>query len=273
MPVIIENDFEVRLLLEAIFEKYSYDFRGYSMPSVKRRLETALSYFNVNSLSRIQEKVIHDPAFFSELLQFMTIPTTEMFRDPDFFYKIKTQVFPVLETYPSLKIWIAGCSTGEEIYSYSILLHEAGLLGRSTIYATDINPVSLMKAELGILPLEKIRDFEENYKRSGGEKNLKDYITSNDQSAMFHRFLKENVVFADHSLATDSAFSEMHLISCRNVLIYFERELQNRAIGLFTESLARKGFLGLGSKETLRFSSFESEYEEFCGNEKIYRKR
>lgn len=271
--VSIENDFEIRLLLEAIFEKYSYDFRGYSMPSVKRRLETALGQFNIQSLSRMQEKVIHDPAFFSELLQFMTIPTTEMFRDPEFFLKIKTQVFPVLETYPSLKIWIAGCSTGEEIYSYLILLHEAKLLERTTIYATDINPVSLKKAEQGIFSIDKFKLYEENYKKSGGLHNLTDYISSNDKSAIFHRYLKENVVFADHSLATDSAFSEMHLISCRNVLIYFERELQNRAIGLFTESLARKGFLGLGSKETLRFSSFESFYEEFCNEEKIYRKR
>lgn len=271
--VSIENEFEIRLLLEAIFEKYSYDFRGYSMSSVKRRLETALGQFHIQSLSRMQERVIHDPGFFSELLQFMTIPTTEMFRDPEFFLKMRSEVFPVLETYPSLKLWIAGCSTGEEIYSYLILLHEAKLLERTTVYATDINPVSLRKAEQGIFSNEKFKVYEENYRQSGGSHKLCDYVSSNDKSVIFHRHLKENVVFADHSLATDSAFSEMHIISCRNVLIYFDRDLQNRAIGLFTESLARKGFLGLGSKETLKFSSHEIDYKEFCGPEKIYRKK
>ena len=265
-------DFEVKLLLEAIFEKYSYDFRGYALASVKRRLATALVQFEMSSISGLQEKVLHDPAFFSQLLQFLTIPTSEMFRDPDFFIKVRNEVFPVLETYPSLKIWIAGCSTGEEIYSYAILLHEMGLLERTTIYATDINPVSLKKAEQGVFPIEKLKEYSVNYRRSGGTKDFIDYITTNNQFGLFDRKLKENVVFADHSLATDSVFSETQFISCRNVLIYFDRELQNRVLGLFTESLVRRGFLGLGSKETVRFSVYEKHFESFAKEEKIYRK-
>lgn len=268
----IENDLEIKLLLEAIFEKYSYDFRGYAMTSIKRRLTTALSQFNVSSVSRLQEKIIHDPVFFKDLLQYLTIPTSEMFRDPSFFNKLRTEVIPVLETYPSLKIWIAGCSTGEEIYSYAILLHEVDLLAKTTIYATDINPNSLKKAEQGIFPIEKVKEYALNYRKSGGLKDFAEYITTDRHNGIFDRKLKENVVFADHSLATDSVFSEMQLVSCRNVLIYFERDLQNRALGLFTESLNRRGFLALGSKETLRFSNFDRHYEPFCLDEKIYRK-
>jgi chemotaxis protein methyltransferase CheR len=268
-----ENDFEIKLLLEAIYEKYSYDFRGYSMASVKRRLGTALNQFDVQSVSRLQDKVIHDPVFFSELLQYMTISTSEMFRDFNFFLKLRTEVFPVLETYPSLKIWIAGCSTGEEIYSYLILLSETNLLSRTTLYATDINPVSLKKAEQGIFPLSKIKEYALGYKQSGGIKDFSDYYTTDSHSVIFDRKLKENVVFADHSLATDSVFSEMQLVSCRNVMIYFDRELQSRALGLFYESLSRRGFLGLGSKETLRFSNYDEKFEGYCKLEKIYRKK
>lgn len=265
-------DFEVKLLLEAIFEKYSYDFRGYALASVKRRLATALGQFEISSISGLQERVLHDRLFFSQLLQYLTIPTSEMFRDPEFFLKVRTEVFPILETYPSLKIWIAGCSTGEEIYSYAIILHEIGLLERTTIYATDINPISLKKAEQGMFPIDKIKEYSVNYRRSGGTKDFTDYITTNSQFGLFERKLRENVVFADHSLATDSVFSETQYISCRNVLIYFDRELQNRAFSLFHESLVRRGFLGLGLKETIRFSSFDKHFSTFSKDEKIYRK-
>lgn len=268
----LETDFEIRLLLEAIYEKYSYDFRGYAMASVKRRLATALGQFGVKSISGLQERVIHDPVFFADLLQYLTIPTSEMFRDPSYFLKVRHEVAPILATYPSLKIWIAGCSTGEEIYSYAILLHEMDLLSRTTIYATDINPASLKKAEHGVFPIEKIKEYTTNYRTSGGQKDFTDYITTDNKYVLFDRRLKENVVFADHSLATDSVFSETQLISCRNVLIYFDRQLQNRALGLFTESLIRRGFLGLGSKETLRFSEYDNRFEAFCPQEKIYRK-
>lgn len=272
MSQLTENDFEIRLLLEAIYEKYSYDFRGYAMASVKRRLATALGQLAVGSISGLQERVIHDPVFFTELLHYLTIPTSEMFRDPAYFLKIRQEVAPILATYPSLKIWIAGCSTGEEIYSYAILLHELGLLDRATIYATDINPNSLKKAEQGVFPIEKIKEYSVNYRKSGGEKDFTDYITADSRYVIFDRKLKENVVFADHSLATDSVFSETQLISCRNVLIYFDRVLQNRALGLFAESLNRRGFLGLGLKETLRFSQYDNLFEAFSSQDKIYRK-
>ena len=186
---------------------------------------------------------------------------------------MREQVFPILATYPSLKIWIAGCSTGEEIYSYAILLKEAGLLDRTTIYATDINPKSLKKAEQGIFPLDKMKEYTVNYQRSGGVNPFSDYYKTDSNSALFDRSLKKNVVFADHSLATDSVFSEVQLVSCRNVLIYFDQDLQKRAFDLFYESLSRRGFLGLGSKETLRFSKYDALFEQFAKDDKIYRKK
>lgn len=267
------NDFEIQLLLEAIFHQYSYDFRHYSMTSVKRRVGSALSQFGLKSISALQEKVLHDASFFPELLQYLTIPTSEMFRDPEFFKKIREDVLPILQTYPSLKFWIAGCSTGEEVYSYAILLYEAGLLSKTTIYATDINPVSLKKAEQGIFSLDKIKEFSANYARAGGKKQFSDYLSMDTRNAIFDHKLKENVVFADHSLATDSVFSEMQFVSCRNVLIYFDRELQNRALGLFHDSLARRGFLGLGSKESLRFSTYEDKFDPFVADQKIFRRK
>lgn len=273
MEELTDNDFEIRLLLEAIYEKYSYDFRNYSMTSVRRRIAMVLKQYQFRSISSLQERVLHDSGFFMELLQYMTIPTSEMFRDPTFFYKIRESVIPILQTYPSLKIWIAGCSTGEEVYSYAIILHEMGLLKRSTIYATDINPRSLKKAEQGIFPIEKMKDYATNYRKSGGQAEFADYLVSDSKAVIFDRKLKENVVFADHSLATDSVFSEMHLVSCRNVLIYFNRDLQNRALGLFKDSLARRGFLGIGSKESLRFSEYENDFDYFSQSEKIYRKK
>lgn len=272
MSELVDSDFEIRLLLEAIYEKYSYDFRNYSMTSVRRRIALVLNQHEFRSVSSLQERVLHDPGFFSELLQYMTIPTSEMFRDPEFFRQIREQVVPVLQTYPSLKIWIAGCSTGEEVYSYAIILHETGLLKRATIYATDINPRSLKKAEQGIFPIDKIKDYAANYRKSGGLGEFTDYLVSDSKAVIFDRKLKENIVFADHSLATDSVFSEMHLVSCRNVLIYFNRDLQSRALGLFKDSLVRRGFLGIGSKETLRFSEYEKDFEYLPDSEKIYRK-
>ncbi len=268
-----DENFEIQLLLEAIYQKYSYDFRGYSMPSVKRRVNSALSQFGLKTITSLQERVLHDASFFTELIQYLTIPTSEMFRDPSFFKKFREEVVPILETYPSLKIWIAGCSTGEEIYSYAIILQEADLLKRTTIYATDINPKSLKKAEQGFFPIDKIKEYTVNYRKSGGQRELSDYMITDSNSALFDRRLKENVVFADHSLATDSVFSEMQMVSCRNVLIYFDRELQNRALCLFKDSLVRRGFLGLGSKESLRFSDSDLYFDTFSPEEKIYRKK
>lgn len=266
------TEIELRLLMEAIYLKYSYDFRDYSGASVKRRVNHALRQFGCKTISALQERVLHDPLAFMQLLQFLTIPVSEMFRDPGHFLAIRQEVVPLLKTYPSIKIWIAGCSTGEEVYSMAILLREEGLLDRTIIYATDINPSSLEKAKMGIFSLGNIRAYTENYQRAGGQQAFSDYYTAAYDHAIFDKTLRENVTFADHSLATDSVFSETQLISCRNVLIYFNKKLQDRAFGLFHDSLCHRGFLVLGSKETLDFSAYSKNFETFVKQERIYRK-
>ena len=266
------SDIELRLLIEAIYLKYSYDFRDYSGASVKRRVAHALRQFDCATISALQERVLHDPAAFMQLLQFLTIPVSEMFRDPSHFLAIRQEVVPLLKTYPSIKIWIAGCSTGEEAYSMAIMLREEGLLQRAQIYATDINPVSLEKARQGIFPLEAVRGYTTNYQQSGGRRAFSDYYTAAYDAARFDPSLCADVIFADHSLATDSVFAETQLVSCRNVLIYFNRELQNRALGLFHESLSHRGFLGLGAKESIDFSAYADRFEPLARPERIYRK-
>ncbi|WP_017905824.1 CheR family methyltransferase [Pseudomonas asplenii] len=265
-------DIEIRLLIEAIYLKYSYDFRDYSGASIKRRLVHALRQFDCVTVSALQERVLHDPTAFMQLLQFLTIPVSEMFRDPSHFLAIRQEVVPLLRTYPSIKIWVAGCSTGEEVYSMAILLREEGLLERTIIYATDINPSSLEKAKQGIFSLDNMRAYTRNYQLAGGLREFSEYYTAAYGYAIFDKTLRENVTFADHSLATDSVFSETQLISCRNVLIYFNKKLQDRAFGLFHESLCHRGFLVLGNKETLEFSSFGKQFETLVKQERIYRK-
>jgi chemotaxis protein methyltransferase CheR len=272
MSVERNAEIELRLLIEAIYLKYSYDFRDYSGASVKRRVNHALRQFDCLTISALQERVLHDPSAFMQLLQFLTIPVSEMFRDPSHFLAIRQEVVPLLKTYPSIKIWIAGCSTGEEVYSMAILLREEGLLERTIIYATDINPSSLEKAKQGIFSLESVRTYTENYQKAGGLRAFSDYYTAAYGNAIFDKTLRENVTFADHSLATDSVFSETQLISCRNVLIYFNKKLQDRAFGLFHDSLCHRGFLVLGSKETLDFSAYSQEFEALVKQERIYRK-
>src|SRR5690606_3199570 len=214
-------EIELKLLIEAIYLKYSYDFRDYSGASLKRRVLLALKQLQCESISALQRKVLYDPQAFMDLLQYLTIPVSEMFRDPGYFRALREQVVPVLRTYPSLKIWIAGCSTGEEVYSMAILLKEEGLLERSIIYATDINPRSLAQARQGIFPINHLRKYTENYQQAGGTGSFADYYTAAYDSAIMDKALRDKVTFADHSLATDSVFSETQLISCRNVLIYF----------------------------------------------------
>jgi chemotaxis protein methyltransferase CheR len=206
------------------------------------------------------------------LLNYLTVQVSEMFRDPTYFRTIREKVVPHLRTYPSLKIWIAGCSTGEELYSFAILFREEGLEDRTLFYATDINPTALQDAEAGIFALDRIQKFTENHQKSGGKTSLSDYYTANYGRVVFDKSLRSQVVFSDHSLVTDAVFGEMHLISCRNVLIYFDRPLQDRAVSLFHESLSRKGFLGLGSKESLRFSVHANDFSEFDRDEKIYQR-
>ncbi|WP_179149185.1 CheR family methyltransferase [Pseudomonas syringae] len=265
-------EIELRLLIEAIYLKYSYDFRDYSGASIKRRVVHALRQFDCATISALQERVLHDPAAFMQLLQILTIPVSEMFRDPLHFLAIRKEVVPVLRTYPSIKVWIAGCSTGEEVYSTAILLREEGLLERTIIYATDINPSSLEKAKQGIFSMDNLRTYTENYRQSGGQRHFADYYTSAYDHVIFDKTLCENVTFADHSLATDSVFSETQFISCRNVLIYFNKKLQDRAFGLFHDSLCHRGFLALGSKETLDFSAYGDAFETLVKPERIYRK-
>ena len=266
------QDIELRLLIEAIYLQYSYDFRDYSGSSLKRRIVHAMRQFDCASISELQARIIHEPAAFMQLLQFLTIPVSEMFRDPSYFLALRQEVVPFLRTYPSLKLWVAGCSTGEEVYSLAILLHEEGLLERSIIYATDINPHSLEKAKRGIFPIDNMRLYSENYQRAGGKGSLSDYYTAAYDGALFERFLCANVTFADHSLATDSVFSETQFISCRNVLIYFNKTLQDRAFGLFHESLGHRAFLGLGSKESLDFSAYAGRFEAVNRQERVFRK-
>ncbi|MBA1276571.1 MULTISPECIES: CheR family methyltransferase [Pseudomonadaceae] len=263
---------ELKLLIEAIYLRYSYDFRDYSGASLKRRVLLALKQMQCESISELQRKILYDPQAFMELLQFLTIPVSEMFRDPSYYLALREQVVPVLRTYPSLKIWIAGCSTGEEVYSMAILLREEGLLERTILYATDINPRSLEQARQGIFDIGDMQQYTTNYQRAGGKRSLSDYYTAAYDSAIMDKTLKDQVTFADHSLATDSVFAETQLISCRNVLIYFNKPLQDRAFGLFHESLCHRGFLGLGSKETVEFSGHADRYEAFDKPQRIFRK-
>ena len=267
------DDIELRLLLEAIYRKYHYDFRGYAAASIKRRLAQAKEHFNCRSYTALQDRLLHEPDMLPKLLGYLTVQVSEMFRDPSYFRSIREQVIPHLKTYPSLKIWIAGCSTGEELYSFAIMFREEGLSDRTIFYATDINPDALAKAESGVYSLDRMKLFTENYQQSGGTASLSDYYSTGYDVAMFDKSLRARVVFSDHSLVTDQSFAEMHLVSCRNVLIYFDRELQDRALGLFRQSIVRGGFLGLGAKETLRFSAHADGFSDFSREDKIYQKR
>ncbi|KQM97438.1 chemotaxis protein CheR [Sphingobium sp. Leaf26] len=273
---VIQNgveDIEIQLLLEALYQRYHYDFRHYSRASIKRRLLQARSQMGFASFSVMQDHLLHDPATLPRLLNYLTVQVSEMFRDPSYFRALREKVIPHLRTYPSLKVWVAGCSHGEELYSLSILFREEGLDQRTLFYATDINPDALRAAEAGVYPLDQIRKFTENHQKSGARSSLSDYYTADYGRAVFDKSLRSRVVFSDHSLVTDAVFAEMHLISCRNVLIYFDRALQDRALGLFRDSLARKGFLGLGSKESLRFSAHATAFADFVREEKIYQRQ
>lgn len=266
------EDIEMRLLLEALFLRYHYDFRNYSLGSIRRRLKQAREQLGFASFSAMQNQLLHDPDMLSHLLRFLTVQVSDMFRDPDYFRAIREQVVPHLRTYPSLKVWIAGCSSGEELYSMVILFREEGLEDRTLFYATDINQDALSAAEAGVFALDRVRSFTENHQRSGGRTSLSDYYQAAYGRVVFDKSLRRKVVFSDHSLATDAVFGEMHLISCRNVLIYFDHALKNRVLGLFKESLIHKGFLGLGAKESVRFSDHAGTFADFVREEKIYQK-
>ena len=264
-------DIEVDLLVEAIYRKYAYDFRGYARASLRRRIVDALPKLGVETVSLLQDRLLRDAAFFSTLLTHLTVPVSDLFRDPEYFRALREQVVPFLATYPSIKVWVAGCSTGEEVYSLAIVLDEADLLSRTLIYATDINPAALRTAESGVYALERVAAFTRNYQRASGARPLSDYYTAAYGNIVFDRRLRGRVTFSDHSLATDEVFAEVHLISCRNVLIYFDAPLQERAVELFHRSLAPRGFLGLGTHERLD-TRYQRLFEEVARMERIYRR-
>ncbi|MBI5270037.1 MAG: protein-glutamate O-methyltransferase CheR [Burkholderiales bacterium] len=266
-------DLETRLLLEAVYRRWQHDFRDYAEASLRRRMRQALRHFGCAHLGELQHRLLHDAAAFQQALQFFTVQVSEMFRDPAYFLALRREVLPVLATYPSLKVWVAGCATGEEAWSLAVLLEEEGLLSRTIVYATDIHPMALRAAEAGVYPLQRMASYSRNYQAAGGIASLSDYCTAGYDGAVFDRRLKRQMVFADHSLATDSVFSEVHLVSCRNVLIYFNRELQDRAVGLFHEALVPRGFLGLGSRESLQFGAHAHAFEPVDAAQRLFRRR
>lgn len=274
LELLKENEnIEIELFLQTIFMKYGYDFRNYGKAHIKRRIRHRISVSGFQTVCDMIHKLLYDPVFYQEVLQDLSITVTEMFRDPTFYQAIRTEVVPLLKTYPFIKIWHAGCATGEEVYSMAILLREEGLLKRTQIYATDFNQLALQKARSGIFPIERIKEFTQNYQKSGGKASFSDYYNARYESVILNESLKENIVFADHNLVTDGVFGEMNMIVCRNVMIYFDKELQNKVIRLFYESLIPGGFLCLGSKESLRFSEHSDKFDHTSEKEKIYRKK
>ena len=263
---------EIELLLEGIFRRYGFDFRSYAFASIRRRLWKRIEAEGVHTITELQGRVLHEPEAMERLLLDLSVNVTAMFRDPGFYLVFRREVVPLLRTYPFIRIWHAGCSTGEEVYSTAIVLEEEGLLDRARIYATDINDVVLQQARSGIFPLNRMQEYTENYIRAGGTRSFSEFYTAKYDGALFSPALTRNVVFAQHNLVTDRSFAEFNVIFCRNVLIYFDRDLQERVHALFYDSLAMFGILALGSKESLRFSQYEDCYERLNSREKLYRK-
>jgi chemotaxis protein methyltransferase CheR len=266
------EEIEVALLLEAIVRRYGFDFREYAPASLKRRLWRRAHAEGLETISALQSRVLHDPACMERLLLDLSINVTAMFRDPSFYAAFRLKAVPILRTYPFSRIWIAGCSTGEEVYSLAIVLDEEGIYDRARIYATDINETVLEQARMGVFPLEKMQEYTQNYIRSGGQRAFSEYYSAAYDGAQFDRSLVRNVVFAQHNLVSDRSFNEFNAIVCRNVMIYFDRSLQEKVHELFHESLATFGLLGLGHKETIKFTRHADSYEELDASERLYRK-
>lgn len=264
---------EIELLLEGVFRHYGHDFRSYAFSSLRRRLRKRLEAESLSTFSALQDRLFHEPEAMDRMLRDMSVNVTGMFRDPTFFLALRQKVVPILRTYPFVRIWHAGCATGEEVYALAIMLEEEGLYDRARIYATDMNSDALEKAKAGIFPLARMREYTSNYLHAGGTRSFSEYYTANHDAALFNPKLRRNVLFAQHNLATDTSFSEFNLILCRNVLIYFDRTLKERVYSLFAASLASLGVLCLGRRESLRFTAVEEEYEEFDAKERIYRRR
>src|ERR671936_367914 len=266
------EDIELVLLLGGVYRRYGFDFREYAPASLRRRVWRRAHAEGVETLSALQAKLLHDPACMERLLLDLSINVTAMFRDPTFYVAFRTKVVPQLRTYPFTRIWVAGCSTGEEVYSLAILLDEDGLYERTRIYATDINESVLERARTGVFPLDKMKEYTHNYIKAGGKRAFSEYYLAKYDGAQFQRSLIDNVVFAQHNLVSDRSFNEFHVIVCRNVMIYFDRALQDRVHRLFYESLITFGVLGLGQKESIRFSPYEERYEALDASERLYRK-
>lgn len=266
------TDEELNELLTIVYNTYGYNFNDYSKASLMRRVKRFMQEAKLKSSYDLKFYLTNDKAVFDYFLQSLTVNVTEMFRDPEFYKAIREKVIPVLASYPIIKIWHAGCSSGEEVFSMAILLHEAGLLNRSKIYATDINPLNIEKAKKGILPLDVMKDYVSNYIKSGGQNDFASYYTARYNNAIISKELRENVVFSQHNLVTDQVFNEFQLVCCRNVMIYFNKSLQNRVIHLFYDSLSTFGYLALGIKESLLFTDIRNKFEEVSRHEKIFRR-
>ncbi|WP_410510607.1 CheR family methyltransferase [Nodosilinea sp. E11] len=266
------EDIDVHLLIEGLYRRYGYDFRNYAQASLKRRIHNFLKTERVASIAELQAAVLRDRACAERLLMGLTVNTTAMFRDPSFYVAFRQQVVPLLRTYPFFRIWHAGCSTGQEVYSMAILLHEEGLYPRCRIYATDANDKVLQTARQGIYPYKQMQDYTQLYLKAGGRRAFSEYYTASYDHAIFRPALRERIVFGEHNLVTDGSFNEFNVIICRNVLIYFNQTLQNQVHDLFYNSLCKFGILGLGRQETIRFTKYETAYDDLVKSEKLYRR-
>jgi chemotaxis protein methyltransferase CheR len=267
------SEFEILSLLEAVYQKYGYDFRQYSQAHIRRRITNRMAMSGLENISQMQSKILNDKTFAANFLQDLSITVTEMFRDPGFYKSLRENVIPILKTYPFIKIWHAGCSTGQEAYSMAIIMQEEGLYDRTTIYATDFNQKALDQAKEGIFSNAMIKEYTANYQLSGGAESFSNYYMSNYDNVIMNQFLKKNIVWANHNLVTDSVFAEVHLVLCRNVLIYFDANLQNKVQKIFYNSLINGGILCLGSKESLRFTDLNDKYTELDKKQRIFKKK
>lgn len=266
------SDMELHLVLDDLMNLYGYDFTNYSRASLKRRVARLIAHDRFLSFAEFRYKLIEDKEYFRRFIEHVTVNVTEMFRDASFYKTLQQEVLPVLATFPLIRIWHAGCSTGEEVYSMAILLHEANLLNRSLLYATDINPTVLEKVRDGMFPLGQMKQYSDNYIQAGGKNTFSSYYTAQYNTVKFQEFLGRRIVLATHNLVSDGSFNEFQLIMCRNVMIYFDKPLQDRALKLFYDSLEMLGFLALGAKETLKFTEISNKFEQIKGKEKIWRK-
>lgn len=263
---------ELESIISLVYDKYGYDFSGYARASLQRRVNKVAEQLHANNGQELMNMLVHDNSHLYSFLETVTVNVTALFRDPAFFVALREKVFPMLATYPIIKVWSAGCSTGEEAYSLAILLKEAGLYERVRIYATDLNPGNLEVARRGMVPLHYMKQYTQNYQLAGGQRDFSDYYTAHYDHAMLHQDLRKHILFSQHNLVTDQVFNEFQLILCRNVLIYFNKELQDRVLTLFYHSLGKLGYLALGAKESLLFTEVRNHFEAIDQQYRIFRK-